>query len=196
MDKNESCSACNKKLDKDNYKKDRTVCKNCYNEKKRKIHNNNNASIQSQQPTITTNNHNQQSQPTIDNVNTNNNTLIQNQQPKIDINTYTRTLIIRFSNCGKTYLMNHFLLQKEEPFFIITKSLNQYPNIKAQTSDEIQPLKNYENSTVFSTICWYQNKKAIWICFFTRGRHNDIDLYCISQSYFHFQKLLFVIILI
>ena len=29
-----------------------------------------------------------------------------------------------------------------------TKSLNKYPNIKAQTSDENQPLEIYENSTV------------------------------------------------
>ena len=48
-----------------------------------------------------------------------------------------RTLIIGFSNCGKTYLMNHILHQKQEPIFIITNSLNQYPKIKAQTSDEI-----------------------------------------------------------
>ena len=41
--------------------------------------------------------------------------------------------------------MNYILLQKQEPIFTITKSLYQYPNIKAQTSDEIQPLENYEN---------------------------------------------------
>ena len=51
-------------------------------------------------------------------------------------------------NCGESYLMNHILLQKQEPIFITTKSVNQYPNIKAQTSDEIQPLNGYENSTV------------------------------------------------
>ena len=33
MDKNKNSSACNIKLDKDNYKEDRTICKNCYNEK-------------------------------------------------------------------------------------------------------------------------------------------------------------------
>ena len=38
----------------------------------------------------------------------------------------------------------------QEPFFVITKSINQCPNIKAQTSDETQPLENYENSTVVS----------------------------------------------
>ena len=59
-----------------------------------------------------------------------------------------RTLIIGVSNCGKIYLMNHILFQTPEPIFITTKSLNQYPKIKAQTSDEIQPLEHYENSTV------------------------------------------------
>ena len=36
MDKNKNCSACNIKLDINNYKKDRTVCRDCYNKKKRK----------------------------------------------------------------------------------------------------------------------------------------------------------------
>ena len=31
MHKNTNCSACNIKLDKDKYKKDRLVCKDCYN---------------------------------------------------------------------------------------------------------------------------------------------------------------------
>ena len=46
MDKNNNCSACNIKIDKDTYQKDRTTCKNCYNEKKNK---NNNTLIQNQQ---------------------------------------------------------------------------------------------------------------------------------------------------
>ena len=36
MEKKKNCSACNIKLDINNYKKDRTVCKDCYNKKKRK----------------------------------------------------------------------------------------------------------------------------------------------------------------
>ena len=36
MDKNKNCSVCNIKLDTNNYKKDRTVYKDCYNKKKRK----------------------------------------------------------------------------------------------------------------------------------------------------------------
>ena len=37
-------------------------------------------------------------------------------------------------------------------------------------------------------IWYYQNKKAILICFFTRGRHNNFDIYYITQSYFHVPK--------
>ena len=50
MDENEKYSLCNIKRDKDNYKKDKTVCKNCYNKKKRK--NNDNTLIKNQQPKI------------------------------------------------------------------------------------------------------------------------------------------------
>ena len=60
----------------------------------------------------------------------------------------SRTLIIGFSDCRKTYLMNHILYQKQEPIFIITKSFNQYPNVKAQTSDKNESLEIYDNSTV------------------------------------------------
>ena len=35
-DKNEFCSVCNIKLNINNYKKDRTVCKDCYKKKKKK----------------------------------------------------------------------------------------------------------------------------------------------------------------
>ena len=36
MKKNKNCSVCNIKLDINSYKKDRTVCKDCYNKKKKK----------------------------------------------------------------------------------------------------------------------------------------------------------------
>ena len=41
MDKNKNCSRCNVKLDQENYKRDRTICKDCYNKKKRKNNNKN-----------------------------------------------------------------------------------------------------------------------------------------------------------
>ena len=68
--------------------------------------------------------------------------------------------------------MNHVLHQKQEPIFIITKSLNQYPNIKAQTSDEIQPLNEYESSVVvFDDMRLSKQENNIYLSF-TRGRHN------------------------
>ena len=80
----------------------------------------------------------------------NNNSLIKSQQPKINNfnKKNNRTLIIGSSICWKTYLMNYFLLQKQEPIVILTKSLNQYPKIKGETSDENQQLRIYENSSV------------------------------------------------
>ena len=36
MDKNKKCSACKIKLDINNYKTDRTVCKDCYKKRKKK----------------------------------------------------------------------------------------------------------------------------------------------------------------
>ena len=99
-----------------------------------------------------------------------------------------RTFIIGFSNCGKTYLMNHILHQKQEPIFIISKSLNQYPKIKAQTSDEIQPLNEYESSVVVFDDMLLSKQESNIDLFFTRGRHNNIDIYYISQSYFHLPK--------
>ena len=68
----------------------------------------------------------------------NNNNVVQNQKPKIENvnnNKNNRSPIIGFSSCGKTYLRESFLLQKQETIFLITKSLRQYPIIKAQLSD-------------------------------------------------------------
>ena len=100
----------------------------------------------------------------------------------------SRTLILGFSNCGKTYLMNHILRQKQEPIFIFTKSLNQYPNIKAQTSDEFQPLNDYEKSVVVFDDMLLTKQESNIDLFFTRGRNNNIDNYYISQSYFLLPK--------
>ena len=90
-------NACKVKTNKNNYLKDRTVCKSRYNKNRRK--NNNNTIIENE----IINSHRQLK---IKNVN---------------INKNNRSLIIAFSNCVKTYLMNYTLLRKQEPFFINTK---------------------------------------------------------------------------
>ena len=83
--------------------------------------------------------------------------------------------------------MNYIVYQKN-PFYIITKSINQYPKIKPEVSNEIQPLENYENSTVvFDDVLLSEQESNIDL-FVTRGRHQNIDIYYVSQSYFHLPK--------
>ena len=100
MDKNKKRSVCNKKLDIKNYKKDRTLCNDCYNKKKRK-----NNLVQNE---ITT----------------------YNQQPKIEKNNNNRTLFVGPSFLGKTYLMLKTLSRiPDRGIYIITKSPpKQYSN--------------------------------------------------------------------
>ena len=158
MDKHKNCSLCNIKLDINNYKKDRTICKDCYNRKKRK------------------------------------NDLI--QQPKIenghDINN-NRTLLVGPSFSGKTYLMLKILSRiSDRDIYIITKSPpEQYINSKIkikEISDEIKPLNEYENGIiVFDDILGSSNSRFI-DQFFIRGRHNNLDIYYLSQSYFDLPK--------
>ena len=169
---NRTCNTCSIEIDDDNYLKDRTVCKSYYNKNRRK----------NQQPKS-----DDKKRKVVNSVK---NTNINKKKTKLDdsVNNNNRTLIIGFSNCGKTYLMNHILHQKQEPIFIITKSLNQYPNIKAQTSDEIQPLNQYENSVVVFDDMLLSKQESNINLFFTRGRHNNVDIYYISQSYFHLPK--------
>ena len=124
MDKNKNCSACNIKLDINNYKKDRTVCRDCYNKKKRKNN------INTLPPNkINTSYH----------------------QPKIENN--NRTLLVGQSFSGKTYLMlKIFSRISDRDIYIITKSPpEQYTNSKIkikEISDEIKPLNEYENGII------------------------------------------------
>ena len=165
MDKNKNCSACNIKLDINNSKKDRTVCKDCYNKKKRKNE-------------ITTS----YKQPKIENGNKNNNN-----------NNNNRTLLVGPSFSGKTCLMLKILSRiPDRDIYIITKSPpEQSTNSKIKIkkiSDEIKPLNEYENGIiVFDDILGSSNSRFI-DQFFIRGRHNNLDIYYLSQSYFDLPK--------
>ena len=163
---NRSCTACNITIDINNYKKDRTVCKSCYNIIKRKnnfntLHpNKNNTSYQ--QPNI---------------INKDNN-------PNLSTYENRANVVIGPRNIGKTYFMLKVLekIGKQRPIHIITKSPNQYPNYK--TSTEIKPINTYKGSVViFDDMLGAKNSSQIDE-FFTRGRHEDLDVYYISQSYF------------
>ena len=105
MNDNNFCTVCKKEVGENDNRKNRTVCKSCYNKEKRK--NNNNTSIQNE---ITVSH--QQSK--IDNDNARNNKKI---------------LTIWFSKCGKTYLMSYVLLQEQEIFSYnhkFTKLISEY----------------------------------------------------------------------
>ena len=85
--------------------------------------------------------------------------------------------------------MNYILLGKQDQNFIITKPLNQNPNIKAQTSDEIQPINEYEvNTVVFDDMLQNRKQESNTGLFFTRRLHNINDIYYISQSCFLLPK--------
>ena len=151
-------------IDVKNYKKDRSVCKSCYNISKRK---NNNVTLPANK--INTS----YQQPNVENVN------------KKDSNFENhRHVIIGPSNVGKTYYMLKVLekIGNQRPIHIITRSPNQYPNYK--TSNEIKPINKYKGSIViFDDMLGAKNCSQIDV-FFTRGRHEDLDVYYISQSYF------------
>ena len=157
---NRNFSMCKILIDENNYLKHKTICKKCYNENRRK-------------------NNNTLPPPNIENVNNNNN--------NDDIfSTYEnhRHVVIGPSNVGKTFYMLKVLekIGNQRPIHIITRSPNQYPNYK--TNNDIKPRNKYKGSVViFDDMLGSKNSSQIDE-FFTRGRHEDIDVYYISQSYF------------
>ena len=87
------------------------------------------------------------------------------------------------SNVGKTFYMLKVLKKtgNKRPVHIITRSPNQYPNYK--TSNEIKPISKYKGSVViFDDMLGAKNSSQIDEIF-TRGGHEDLDVYFINQSY-------------
>ena len=166
MDKNKNRSVCNIKLDINIYKKDRTVCQDCYNKKKRKI-------ILIQNEIVTS-----------------------HQQPKIangNNNKNNRTLLVGCAFAGKTHLLLKVLSRLPNwDVYITTKSpRDQYSNSKIkvkEVSAEIKPVSEYENGIiVFDDILGSSNSKFI-DQYFIRGRQNNLDIYYLLQSYFDLPK--------
>ena len=94
---------------------------------------------------------------------------------------------------GKTNLMAKILSRMiDRDFYIITKSPpKQYTNSKIkikEISDKIKPLNEYETGIkVFDDILGSSNSRFT-DQFFIRGRHNNLDIYYLSQSYFDLPK--------
>ena len=70
----------------------------------------------------------------------------------------------------------------QRPIHILTRSTNQYPNYK--TSNEIKPINKYKGSfVIFDDMLGSKNSSQLDE-FFTRCKHEDLDVFYISQSYF------------
>ena len=178
------CIVCEQELDENNfYKKVKNKCKNCLN---KKLECNVCGKLFTKKWLTT---HSEREHPPKSNVskpNNNNNTIIKNEINNTNDSTLEnhRHVIIGPSNVGKTYYMLKVLerIGNKRPIDIITRSPNQYPNYK--TSTDIKPINKYKGSIViFDDMIGARNSSQIDE-FFTRGRHEDLDVYYISQSYF------------
>ena len=164
------CTVCNIKIDEDNCKKDRNICKNCYNINRKKYNN-------KEKKRKVDDSVDKIEKPKIDNVNNPNNNIVSKFENH-------RHVIIGPSNVGETYYMLKVLekIGDQRPIHIITRSPNQYPKYK--TSNEIKPINKYKGSIViFDDMLGARNSSQIDE-FFTRGRHENLDVYYISRSYF------------
>ena len=108
---NQKCSACNIKIDENNYLKHKTICKDCHNEYRKK--NNINTITENENDTTP-------QQPKFDKINNNNVSTFENYAG----------VVIGPRNVGKTYYILKILekIGNKRPIHIITRSPNQYPN--------------------------------------------------------------------
>ena len=108
-----------------------------------------------------------------------------------------RTLIVGPSFCGKTHLLLNKLQlirldNPEQKICIITRSPEQYNKIEIEDVSvdedlEDKSIQSFQNCCVVFDDMLDSNQKLI-DPFFTRGRHNDLDVYNLSQSNFDLPK--------
>ena len=132
----------------------------------------------------------------IDDDNENHNNQIDDNNNQID-NNCNRTLIVGPSFCGKTHLLlNKLQLIRldipEQKICIITRSPEQFCKIEIEDVSveedlEDKSIQDFQNCCVVFDDMLDSNQKLI-DPFFTRGRHNDLDVYYLSQSYFDLPK--------
>ena len=132
----------------------------------------------------------------IDDDNENHNTQIDDNNNQID-NNCNRTLIVAPSFCGKTHLLLNKLQlirldNPEQKICIITRSPEQYNKIEIEDVSvdedlEDKSIQDFQNCCVVFDDMLDTSQKLI-DPFFTRGRHNDLDVYYLSQSYFDLPK--------
>ena len=143
---NRICITCNIEIDESNYLKDKTVCRSCYN-KKRRI-SNNNTLIQNRQPKLNSNNDN---------------------NPNVSKYENHAYVVIDTRNVGKTYRMLKVIekLGNKRRIHITTRPSHQYPIYK--TSNEIKPINKYKMSVVIIDDKLGARNSSQIDDFFTRG---------------------------
>ena len=132
----------------------------------------------------------------IDDNNENHNNQIDDNNNQIE-NNCNRTLIVGPSFCGKTHLLLNKLQlirldDNTRKIHIITRSPEQYNKIEIEDVSVEENLgdksiQDFQNCCVVFDDMLDSNQKLI-DPFFTRGRHNDLDVYYLSQSYFDLPK--------
>ena len=132
----------------------------------------------------------------IDDDNENYNNQIDDNNNQID-NNCNRTLIVGPSFCGKIHLLLNKLQlirldNPEQKICIITRSPEQYNKIEIEDVSvdedlEHKSLQDFQNCCVVFDDMLDSNQKLI-DPFFTRGRHNDLDVYYLAQSSFDLPK--------
>ena len=130
-------------IDINNYKKDRTVCKTCYNKSKRK---NNNIiltpnDLKTRSNKTVKKKNKLKAGSNIENVDNDNNDIVSAYESRANV-------FIGPRNVGKTYYMLKVLekIGNKRLIHITTRSPNQYSSYK--TSDEIKPINKYKGSVV------------------------------------------------
>ena len=161
------CTVCKIEIDEDNCKKDRNIFQESCNLNGKNYKNN-------EEKRKYDDSMNKIEKPKIGNVNN-----------KINVQHYENHayVVIGSRNVGKAYYMLKLLkkLGNKRPIHKITRSTNQCPKYK--TSTEIKPINKHKESVVmFDQMLGARNSSQIDE-FFTRGRHEDLDVYYISQSY-------------
>ena len=73
-------------------------------------------------------------------------------------------------------------LRNKKPIHILTRSPNQYP--KHKTEDDNKPIESSKGPVVIFDDMLAARNSSHKGEFFTRGRHERLDVYYLSQSYF------------
>ena len=80
----------------------------------------------------------------------------------------------------------------DRDIYRITKSpFEQYSNSRIkikETSGEIKSLSEYENAIIVFDDILHSSKSKNLDQFFLRGKHNNLDIFYLSQSYFDLPK--------